>query len=320
MSNILVLGGTGFVGRHVCEALQRAGHRMTVPTRHIKHAASVQHLPLLTVLTADVHDPVALNQLVAGHDIVINLVAILHGNEATFERTHVELPAKLAQACQSNGVKRVIHISALGAAADAPSMYQRSKARGEAVLQAAGLDLAVIRPSVIFGADDRFLNLFARLQRALPVIPLAGAACRFQPVWVEDVASAVLHAVANQHTVGQTIEAVGPEVFTLAELVHLAGKTAGCERRVFALPVALAYFQAVFMEMAPGEPLMSTDNLASMEVDNVASEPGAGVPNLSAWGLSAADLRAVLPTYLGTQPGGHSARSHLLALRSGVKV
>lgn len=320
MSNVLVLGGTGFVGRHVCEALQRAGHTMTVPTRHIKNAAKVQHLPLLTVLTADVHDPAALARLVPGHDVVINLVAILHGNEAAFQRVHVELPTHLAQACQDAGVKRLIHVSALGAAADAPSRYQRSKAAGEAALQAGGLDLTVIRPSVIFGADDRFLNLFARMQRVLPVVPLAGAACRFQPVWVEDVARAIVFALTRPTTIGQTIEAVGPEVFTLAQLVKLAGQAAGCERPVFALPTALAYFQAVFMEMLPGEPLMSTDNLYSMEVDNVASSPDLQVPGLASWGIEAADLRAVLPTYLGTQPGGHGPRSHLLELRSGIKA
>jgi uncharacterized protein YbjT (DUF2867 family) len=316
MSNILVLGGTGFLGRHICEQLQRAGHRMTVPTRHIKNAAAVQHLPLLTVQTADIHDATTLTRLVSGHDAVVNLVAVLHGNEKRFEQVHVTLPQTLAQACHANGVTRVVHISALGAGVEAPSMYQRSKARGEAVLQTAGLDLTVLRPSVIFGSGDRFLNLFARMQALLPVFPLAGADTRFQPVWVEDVASAVLHALDHPHTVGTTVEAVGPEVFTLRQLAQLAGEATGHPRTVLGLPRALAYFQAVAMECLPGEPLLSTDNLSSLEVDNVASPTDAGQATLAHWGLRPASLHAVLPTYLGRVTGGNGPRNRLLGFRS----
>ncbi len=316
MSNILVLGGTGFVGRHVCEQLQRAGHRTTVPTRHPKHADNVRHLPLLTVLTADIHRVDELTQLMAGHDAVINLVAILHGNERSFEQVHVDLPRTIAQACERSGVTRVVHVSALGAATDAPSMYQRSKARGEQVLQAAPLDLTVLRPSVIVGEGDSFLNLFARVQQWLPVFPLAGADTRFQPVWVEDVARAIAHALTHPTTIGQTVELVGPDVFTLRELARMAGQAAGCPRPVWGLPRALAYFQALFMEMAPGVPLMSTDNLSSMEVPNVASPASAGVATQASWGLPAASLRAVLPTYIGPEAGGLGPRNRLLRLRA----
>lgn len=316
MANILVLGGTGFLGRHICEQLQRAGHRMTVPTRHIKHAAGVQHLPLLTVQTANIHEPGTLDRLVAGHDAVVNLVAVLHGNEQRFEQVHVTLPQTLAKACQTNGVKRMVHISALGADTNAPSMYQRSKAQGENALREAGLDLTVLRPSVIFGSGDRFLNLFARMQAVFPVLPLAGACTRFQPVWVEDVARAVVYALAQPTTIGQTVEAVGPEVFTLRELAQLAGTAAGKPRPVLGLPRAVAYFQALVMEWLPGEPLLSTDNLSSLEVDNVASAPEAGVPTLDAWGLAPASLHAVLPTYIGKVTGGNGPRNRLLGFRA----
>lgn len=316
MNNILVLGGTGFLGRQVCELLQRAGLRFTVVTRHPKNASWVQPLPLATVVHADIHHPATLAQLVRGHGAVVNLVAILHGSEAAFERVHVTLPAQLAQACQAAGVKRLVHVSALGADEHGPSRYQRSKARGEAVLKAAGLDLTIIRPSVMFGAGDRFLNLFVRLLRVLPVLPLAGANTRFQAVWVEDVARAVVHALTHPNTAGQTVEAVGPQVMTLAELVRLAGRTAGCAKPVVGLPRALAYFQALALEMVPGEPLMSTDNLSSLEVDNVASPAAAGWPTLSAWGLHTAAVSSVLPTYLGQDSGGEGPRSHLLTLRS----
>ena len=298
--NILVLGGSGFVGRHVCEQLVRVGHRVTVATRRASRAACVQTLPGLTVVEADVHDDTALAGLMVDHAAVINLIAVLHGNKARFERMHVQLPGRIAQAMQAAGVRRLIHVSALGADPQGPSMYQRSKARGEAVLQSAGLDLTIIRPSVIFGTEDKFLNLFADLQAFAPFVPLAGSATRFQPVWVNDVAAAIVRCVQDRHSIGQTYEATGPEIFTLAELVQRSGQWAsvkgGQGRAVIPLPRWMGWLQALGMEMLPGEPLMSRDNLASMDVDNVASGQW---PGLQALGLSPAALSAVAPTYLG---------------------
>jgi len=191
MKNVLVLGGTGFVGRHLCEHLNRAGIRATVPTRRLHNAQAVQMLPLVQPLEADVHDAATLAQLLPGHDAVVNLIAVLHGSRARFEQVHVELPRRLAAAMQASGVRRLVHVSALGASASGPSDYQRSKAAGEAVLQAAGLELTILRPSVIFGAEDRFLNLFAALQKVFALMPLAGSQARLQPVWVGDVAQAL---------------------------------------------------------------------------------------------------------------------------------
>ena len=245
LEKVLVLGGTGFVGRHVCEKFSRQNIHITVPTRRRSNAQHVQSLPMLDVLEVNIHDPAALSALVAGHDAVVNLVAVLHGDDAAFERVHVDLPKKLAAACQQTGVTRVVHVSALGAALDAPSMYQRSKARGEAALQAAGLDLTILRPSVIFGADDKFLNLFAKLQAVFPFMPLAGASSKFQPVWVEDVADAVVHCLVRPvagHTalaLPRIIEACGPDVFTLKELVQIAARIAGVnEGRGRAVPAS----------------------------------------------------------------------------------
>lgn len=309
MSKVLVLGGTGFVGRHVCEKLQRAGWSVTVPTRRAINAAAVQHLPRLTVIEADVHDPAALARLLPGHDAVVNLVAILHGSEAAFERTHVELPRKIAAACQASGVRRLVHVSALGVSEDGPAKYQRSKARGEALLRAAGLDLTVLRPSVIFGAGDRFLNLFAQLQAVFPVMPLAGASARFQPVWVEDVASAVVACLQDANTVGHTYDCAGPDVLTLADLVRLAGRHGSRARPVLPLPMALGRLQALMMEMAPGEPLMSRDNLDAMRVDNIATGQN---PGLAALGITPASVHAIAPGYLGQR----GARSGLLQARA----
>lgn len=300
MKRVVVLGGTGFVGRHVCEKLQRDGWSTTVPTRRAINAAAVQHLPRLTVVEVDVHDEAALARLLPGHDAVVNLVAVLHGDEARFARAHVTLPASLARACRASAVRRLVHVSALGADLDGPSMYQRSKARGEEVLRAAGLDLSILRPSVIFGAGDRFMNLFARLQSVFPVVPLAGAHARFQPVWVEDVAQAVLACLRDRglprSSVGQTFECAGPEVYTLAELVRLAGRLGSRERLVLPLPTALGRLQAMAMGLLPGEPLMSRDNLDSMAVDNVATGQW---PGMAALGVAPSSLRAIAPGYLG---------------------
>jgi NADH dehydrogenase len=197
-------------------------------------------------------------------------------------------------------VKRVIHVSALGAATDGPSRYQRSKGRGEAALKAAALDLTILRPSVIFGERDRFLNLFAQLQTVLPVLPLASAEARFQPVWVEDVASAIVAAIDDPSKNGTTIECCGPRVYTLADLARAAGRWSGASRPVFNLPAALARLQAFFMELLPGTPLMSRDNLDSMRVDNVCSGK---LPGLERLGIEPAPLEAIAPRYLGHVSG-----------------
>ena len=304
MSNVLVLGGTGFVGRSVCARLvERAGGsggRVVVVTRRAASAKHVQMLPTVEVVEADVHEPAQLDRLVRGRDAVINLVAILHGSEAQFRAVHVELPRKLAQACVDNGVRRVIHVSALGASETAPSRYLRSKAAGETVLKAARLDLTVLRPSVIFGEADHFLNLFAQLQSLLPVLPLAGVHSRFQPVWVEDVALAVLRCIEDPKTAGQTIECAGPSVHTLGELAAMAGRWAGHPRPVVALPEGLARLQAWLMENLPGTPLMSRDNLDSLRVPSVATGQWPGLDKL---GIAASAMEAIVPLYLGASQG-----------------
>ncbi len=308
MNKVLLLGGTGFVGTHVCEKLARAKLQVTLPTRQLSHAAHVMMLPALTVLQADVHDERSLQQLVQGHDAVINLIAILQGDEQSFEKAHVALAGKLARACSAAGVRRVVHVSALGADArnpdGLPSMYLRSKSRGEQLLRAAAaLDLSVIRPSVIFGAEDKFLNVFAAMQQVLPVVPLAGAHAQFQPVWVEDVAEAVVRCLQQSPHPGPidpTYEACGPDVFSLKQLVQLAGQYSGANhgrgRPVWAIPDALARMQAMLMELLPGEPLLSRDNLDSMKVPNVAT---GHFPGLQALGIRPAALAAIAPAYLG---------------------
>ena len=312
MKKILVLGGTGFVGAHLCEKLTVLNCGITVVTRRRSNAKHLQMLPTVDIAETAQLDRQSLMPLLAEHDAVVNLVAILHGNEAAFDKAHVQLPLELAHACQAVGQRRIVHVSSLGASLEAPSMYQRSKARGEAVLLGSGLDVSMLRPSVIFGAGDRFLNTFAGLQQIFPVIPLAGGEAKFQPVWVEDVATAIVKCLSDNSTIGQTYEACGPEVFTLRQLVQLAGRYSGINqgkgRPVVGLPGPLARLQALLMELAPGQTLMSRDNLDAMKVDNVASGK---LPGLPALGIEPASLAAVAPFYLGAQ----GLRSGLMAKR-----
>jgi NADH dehydrogenase len=286
---VLVLGGTGFIGRAF--AWRCAAHglslKLTVVTRALTRGAELRPLSNVELVQGNVHDPAALARWVAGADLVVNLVAILHGRAQQFERVHVELPRQLGRICQEAGVGHIVHVSALGADAQAPSLYLRSKAAGEEALRAAGVPLTVLRPSIVFGDEDRFLNLFARMQRLLPLVPLASAHARMQPVWVRDVAQALWVCAMRGVSAAGIYEAVGPEVHTLGELVRLAGRRIGRARPHGALPSALGWALAWLLEHAPGPTLMSRDNLRSLQVDSVAS---GREPTLQALGIEPASI------------------------------
>ena len=298
MQDLLILGGTGFVGSRLCALLAASEQapKLTVPTRHTSQEALMRLPRSIALCSADIGDPSQLVKLVVGKTAVVNLVAVLHGDDAQFARVHVDLVRSLVEACKATGVRRIIHVSALGVDSDRPSRYLRSKAAGEAVLKGSGLDVTVLRPSVIYGEQDRFLNMFARLSTFVPILPLACADARFQPVWVEDVVRAIAACLARPETAGQTFECGGPEVFTLAQLVKLAGEWSGHKRPVVALPKVLGTLQAAVMGLLPGEPLMSPDNLQSMETPSVLS---GRLPALDALGIQPAALRAIGPNYLG---------------------
>jgi NADH dehydrogenase len=243
---VLVIGGAGFLGRQIVGRLVAQGHVVHVPTRQYQHGRALLVHPTVTIMQADIHDDATMNRLVAGCDVVINLVGILHSRSGQpygpdFDRAHVQLPKRIAQSCLTHGTKRFIHVSALGADAQAPSGYLRSKAAGEQAIESAYTKanndgFTIFRPSVVFGPEDQFMNMFARLARFFPVLPIAGAKAKMQPVFVMDVADAILNAMSQPWACGQTFDLAGPRVYTLGELVELAALWSGHPRTVIALP------------------------------------------------------------------------------------
>jgi NADH dehydrogenase len=292
-ARVLVVGGSGFVGRYVVAQLSAAGHFVVVLTRRRARARHLLLLPTVQVVEGDPHDDATLARHVRGMTAAVNLAGVLHEHgRDTFARVHVELPQRLAAACRNAGVARLLHMSALRASADAPSRYLRSKAEGETAVAAAGVAWTIFRPSVLFGREDAFLNLFARLARFAPVLPLAAPNARFQPVYVADVATCFVRALVDNETTGEAYDLCGPTVYTLAELVRYVCEVSGRPRPIVALGPGLSSFQARVMEWLPRPP-MTRDNLASMQVDNVCE---AGFP--ARFGVEPAALEAIAPGYL----------------------
>ena len=209
--SVLVLGGGGFIGRHVVNDLVRAGCDVVVPTRRRERARHLILLPTVDVVEGDIHDPATLASLMTDVSAVVNLVGILNESvRDTFARVHAELAKKIVAACRQSDVRRLVQMSALNADPNGPSAYLRSKGEAEAVVAASGLDWTIFRPSVVFGREDRFLNLFATLERYLPLMAIAAAETRFQPVFVGDVAHCFERALADNATIGQRFPLCGP--------------------------------------------------------------------------------------------------------------
>lgn len=292
---VVVIGGAGFVGSSIVSKLDEAGYQVKVLTRHRERAKHLILLPNVQVVSCNVNDDSALTAALSGCDAVINLVGILHETKnSTFESVHHQLPNRIAKVCNQLGIKRLLHMSALQAEHNAPSQYLRSKAQGEAALRAyqQTMNITIFRPSVIFGRDDQFLNLFAKLIQYLPVIFLAKPDAKFQPIWVEDVADVFVNSLNNDDTYGKSYALAGPDVYSLQALVEKVMQALHKERPIIGLGNRLSYLQAWVMEWLPIK-LMSRDNVRSMEVDSVASEGMAKEVQ-----LPLTSLDAVIPTYI----------------------
>lgn len=275
--DILLIGGNGFVGRVLAAQLQADGYSVLLPTRHLAAARELRMLPKVHIEDANIHEFDVLQKLcsrVKSGGAVINLVGVLHDKPASpygkvFKAAHVDLPKNIITAMQMHGLKRYLHMSALGADSHGPSMYQRSKGDGEEAVKASNLAWTIFRPSVIFGGQDQFINLFAKLTKLFPAMPLANSQARFQPVSVDDVATAFTRALKMPSTIYESYDLVGPIVCTMREIVEFAARKVNTRCVIIPVPDFVGYLQALAFEYLPVPTLMSRDNIASMSLPNI---------------------------------------------------
>ena len=300
VQKITVFGGTGFIGRHLVRRLAKAGHSVRIPTRDpdkalfLKPMGDVgQIVPVRCNPQADSSVAAAL----AGADVVINLMGILYETRRQkFQTVHVEDAARLARLAKEHGVHRLLHLSALGAHSHSPSRYARTKALGEQAVRTFFPHATLFRPSIVFGPEDGFFNLFAGLARLSPILPLiGGGTTRFQPVYVGDVAEALVTALENPATAGQLYELAGPQIYTFRALLEMMLRDTGQRCGLVSIPWCLAKFQAAFLEKLPA-PLLTRDQVELLKRDNIADSQQ---KNLRSLGLTATPLEIILPTYLG---------------------
>ena len=296
IQNVCVIGGSGFDGQHIVHQLQAAGYNIRVPTRRFESAKALIVLPNVEVVEANVHEPVALAGVLRGMDAVINLTGILHEGgvrHGKFQQAHIALPRMIVQACLKQGIKRLVHMSALNADTHSKSAYLRSKAQGEAMVRSEALAVTVFRPSVIFGPEDAFLNQFSALLRRLPVLALACGDAQLQPVYVEDVARAFADSLENAATFGQTYKLCGPKVYTLQQLVQTVSRLQQQRRWIFTLGERSSYYQAWLLEKLPGQ-LMTRDDYYALLGNSVC---GCAFPEV--FGFQPTALLAIAVQYLG---------------------
>lgn len=305
MNRTVILGGSGFVGTALANSLSAAGDQVTVLCRNPQSRRSVGAIAGVRVRALDVYDEKALATALQGADVLVNLVGILNekGRDGRgFERAHVTLLEGALRACRAAGVPRLVQMSALNAG-QGMSHYLRSKGRAEQLVKTCKLRWAIVRPSVIFGPEDSFLNRFADLLRLTPVLPLACPDSRFQPVYVGDVAAAMVRLSRPNAPSGQTLALVGPNRYSLRELVQYVARLTDRRRLIIGLPDGLARLQASIMDFVPGKQF-STDNYKSLQLDSVSDENG-----LASLGIEPTPLEAIAPRYLTARHRFHAARS-----------
>lgn len=306
-----VFGGTGFIGRHVVRGLAKQGYTVKVATRVPESAFFLRPCGVVgqvVPFACDYKNPISIGEAVRGADVVVNCIGILHERrKGDFQRIHAELPAAIASACAYEKVKRFAHISIPGLGSDT-SRYATTKQEGEKAIRATFPQAIILRPSVIFGADDNFFNKFAKLVRLLPVLPLIGGGkTKFQPVFVGDVADAVLAAVHNPVAGGQTFELAGPETVTFRQIYEILFRYTGRKRMLISLPWGLAKFQARFLALLPN-PLLTPDQVESLKTDYTIANDAL---TFRALGITPKGMDLILPTYLESyRPGGRFADQH----------
>ncbi len=314
-ASITVLGGTGFVGRRLLARLIRDGHRVMALTRNRDRHKSLLVLPGLDLVDADVHDARVLGEAVRGSQAVVNLIGILRERRgASFAKVHVELARKLALACRSAGVERLVHVGSLGAAENAPSRYLQSKGAAERALREdlGGVACSILKPSLVIGPDGGVVATFSALLGWLPFLPLARANARFAPLLIDDLVEAVVRTLGSHAAGTESFELCGPQVLSLGELVRAIGAARGRRPAIVALPDALGWLQAAVLGLVPGAPL-SLDNFRSLGVDSICRDDG-----FARLGIAPGSIRSLLPTLGGI--GQPTARFDSYRRAAGARI
>ena len=297
-SLITVFGGTGFLGRHTVRALARAGFRIRVAVRHPNEGFFLRpmgHVGQIDIVKCNVRDANQVAAAVQGADGVVNLTGILYERGAqSFEAVHVSAAEAMAKAAHAGSVTSLIQISAIGAGRDAMSRYAASKGEGELRVRAAFADAVILRPSIVFGPEDDFFNRFAALGRILPFLPLiGGGVTKFQPVFVGDVAAAIVRAITDPAARGRTFELGGPSIYTFKELMQFVLRQT-CRKRLL-VPVSffVASIQALFLQFLP-KPLLTPDQVILLKSDNIVT----AADTLASLGIEPTSIEAEVPAYL----------------------
>lgn len=295
---ITVFGGSGFIGRNLVRDLAARGARVRVAVRNPNNALFLKPMGdvgQIQIVQANLRHRGSVAAAVSGADAVVNLVGILfESGKQKFDSVQAEGAGLVAECAAEAGARRLVHISAIGANEDSPSKYARAKARGEERARAAFPDATILRPSIVFGPDDDFFNRFASLARFAPALPLIGPETRFQPVYVCDVADAIVNALSNEYAQGKTFELGGPRIYTFRELMELTLKETGRKRALIPVPFGLAKFKAAFLQLLPNPPL-TVDQVKLLQSDNVVAENALGLIDL---GVTPTPAEVILPRYL----------------------
>jgi len=301
IKQITVFGGTGFIGRHLVRRLAKTGATLCIPTRDLEKALILKpmgNIGQIVPFFCSTRSDASIVQAVRHSDAVINLIGILYEKgQNSFQSVHVETAARLARLAKEAGAKHFVHMSALGASDTSLSSYARSKAAGEQAVRMFFPEAMIARPSVVFGPEDNFFNLFAMLTRFLPILPLIGGGMtKFQPVYAGDIAEALTQGLYTSETRGKSYEFGGPQIYSFREILELILRVTDRRRFLFNLPWSLATLQAMFMELLP-HPLLTRDQLKLLKTDNVLGNPNAN--GLIELGLAPTAVEVILPTYLG---------------------
>jgi uncharacterized protein YbjT (DUF2867 family) len=310
---ITIFGGSGFIGRHLVGRLAAKGYRIRLAVRDTEKAAQLMtqgNVGQIVGMQTNIRNKASVERAVAGADIVINLVGLLYQSGAqNFNAVHLDGATSVATAAKAAGAKQLIHMSALGASLDSPSVYARTKAGAEQAVQREYEGATILRPSVVFGSDDDFTNKFGQLTSLLPVLPLLdGGAANMQPLWIEDLAEAIVRIVETPDAQGRLYEFGGPDVMSLKEIIDAILAVTGRTCFIAPVPEGLMAFKAFFLQMMPGKPFLTVDQVRLLKADNVVS---GNYPGFAELGIEPVSLTSVLPEYMTRyQKGGGYSGLH----------